>query len=131
MTRVLWIPRPMPNMNEIITACGTLYKVGRGGKRRSKYTDMKESMGHLVALFARQQGFAAITRPAHFEYEFVEQNRMRDPSNIIAGGVKIIEDALQDCGLLEGDGWAQVLSISPTWRVDKNLPGVRITVREE
>ena len=121
MTRTLWIPMPMPNLNDLLAAALS---------HRTVYGKLKRKWGGVVSLYARSQGFAAIDGPAHFEIEFVEPNRRRDPDGLVAGGTKIVFDALQEAGLLANDGWEHVLSILPTWRVDKAAPGVRLTVRE-
>jgi len=119
MKRLLWIPAPMPGLNEIISAA-----------ERSPHAwgNLKKRWSSIVALYALQQHFPAIEGPAHFWIELVEPNRKRDPDNILAGALKIIFDALQGSKLLRNDGWNHVLSISPTWRVDKLKPGVLLTV---
>jgi Holliday junction resolvase RusA-like endonuclease len=93
------------------------------------YANMKRHWAGVVRIHAHAQHFDPIAGPAHYEIEFVEPNRRRDPDGLVAGGLKIIFDALQEAGLMQNDGWANVLSISPTWRVDKTKPGVRLTVR--
>lgn len=130
MSRTLWIPGPMPNLNDIIAACNSTIKT-RSGKvlRGLRWNSMKQEHGARVRLHAHAQHFDPIAGPVHFDVEFVEPNRKRDPDGIVAGGVKIIFDALQEAGLMQNDGWTHVLSINPTWRVDKLQPGVRVTVR--
>lgn len=115
----LWIPGRLPGLNEIIEACGTR-------KRNwNAYTSMKREWGQRVSLFALAQGFKP-GKKGYFTYLFVEANRKRDPSNIVGGGVKIIEDALQECCLIEGDGWIQVKGIAPFWCKDADNPGVSV-----
>lgn len=127
----LWIPGPMPGLNEIITAKGVVsLKRGRGGKRWDAYAEMKSQWGQKVALFARQASFGRLAGLNEFFYEIREPNKRRDPSNFVAGTVKIVEDALQEAGLLENDGWKQVAGIHTTWTVDEKRPGVMLMVRE-
>lgn len=127
----LWIPGPLPGLNEIIDAKGTISKArGKGGKRWDGYQDLKAQWGQKVAIYARVANFGRITQPVECFYEIREPNRRRDPSNFVAGAVKIIEDALQEAGLLENDGWAQIVGIHPKWTVDERKPGVLLTVRE-
>lgn len=120
--RSFFVPMQMPNLNDVIEACKTHYAV---------YAKLKRKWGSTVALCARAGGFTRIQHPAHFSFEFREPDRRRDPDNLIAGGLKVIFDAMQDAGLLHNDGWNDVLSITTSWRVDKERPGVMLTVREE
>ena len=106
----LFIPGRMPGLNEIIEAAGT-----RKGKWNA-YMTLKSKWGDVIAAHARIQRFAEV-KDGHFTYLFEEPDRRRDPSNVIAGGVKLIEDALQEAGLLANDGWGEVLSIRPYFTV--------------
>lgn len=117
----------LPGLNEIIDASKQLR--GEGKKKWNGYQRMKKHWGGVIAALARVQGFRV--SGTHWSYEFREPNRTRDPSNFIAGGIKLIEDALQSEGLLENDGWQQVESITVSWRVDKKNPGVTVTVGED
>lgn len=121
MIRTLFIPLPMPGLNEIL---------GASNAHWAKYAKMKKKWGGIVVLYARSQGFAPITGPAHYEFECLEPNRLRDPDNFCAGARKICLDGLREGGFLKNDGWEHVLSLSDTWKVDKLHPGVRLTVRE-
>ena len=109
----------MPGLNELISMA-----------KRSpmEYFAEKKKWSRLVKLYALEQKFEPITEPAFFEFEILEPNRKRDPDNMCGGVQKFVFDALQDAGLLENDGWEQILAISHTWKVD-HQPGVRLTVR--
>lgn len=125
----LWIPGPLPGLNEILDARGIVMKTKDGvARRHDGYSKMKRTWSERIALYARQQGFATVTGAAHFWYNIAEPNRRRDPSNFVAGAVKLIEDALQDAGLLKNDGWEHVLSIKTEWRLVPDRPGVMLTV---
>lgn len=105
----LWIPGPLPGLNEIIDA-----KARKRGKWDA-YADMKRKWGGTIALLAQAQRLERIPDESVFTYLFIEPNRRRDPSNIVAGGVKLIEDALQEAGVLENDGWKSVAGIRAYW----------------
>jgi hypothetical protein len=64
-------------------------------------------------------------------YLFVEPNRRRDPSNIVAGGVKLIEDALQEIEIIENDNWGSVAGFSAHWTTDTELPGALLCIDPE
>lgn len=118
----LWIPGPLPGLNDIIDAKGNRFRSGYDA-----YSSLKRKWGQTVALLARAQRFRRLEE-GHFVYLFREPNRRRDPSNFVAGGVKIVEDALQEAELLPNDGWKQVLSIDPHWVPDPIRPGVSLFV---
>ena len=102
----LWIPGQMPGLNEIIDAAKT-----RKGQWNA-YNDLKRKWATTIATHAMGQRFPKIQQ-GHFTYLIQEPNRRRDPSNVIAGVLKLTADALQEADLLENDGWEQVLSIRP------------------
>lgn len=110
-----FIPLRMPSWNEAIDASNA---------SPFKYNAMKQKWGHVTALFARQAGLPKVDGPRHFEYEFHEPNRRRDPSNMLAA-VKFIEDGLQAAGILPKDNWDYVSSIAVTWKVSEK-PGVLV-----
>lgn len=118
MTQTLTIPARMPGLNELIEGAAT---------NRFKYRTIKQRWGATVRLLARAQGFQPITTPVHFEYEFGEPTKRRDPSNVVSGAMKVLEDALQEAGLLPNDNWEWVLSFTATWKVSKE-PYVKVTV---
>ena len=118
----LFIPGPLPGLNEIINAKGNAY-----GGGASAYTKMKKQWCGTIALLAHSQGIKTIGS-GHFTYLFRERDKRRDPSNIAAGAVKLIEDGLQTAGLLENDGWKQVLGFSHHFMVDAKHPGCTVFV---
>lgn len=125
--RTLRLPMPLPGLNDIIDAKARS-KTSVNGKRWDAYQPMKKKWGQTVALYARNQDFEKVTEPSHFEFEWMEAYRKRDPDNISAGGRKIILDALQECGLLENDNATWVLSFADTFSYGKDV-GVVLTVK--
>ena len=116
--RTLHIRQRMPGLNELIALAKSHPKA---------YAREKKKWAHVIGLYALEQKFPVIDEPAHFEFEYLEPNRRRDPDNL-TGARKFCLDALQDAGLLANDGWENILSFCETWKVDKQ-PGVRLTVR--
>lgn len=117
----LRVPGRLPGLNEVIAAKGNS-RVGKRGGRWDAYQGLKRETGQTIALLAIAQRFRVEGKA--FTYVFAEPDRRRDPSNFIAGGVKLIEDALQGAGLLENDGWDQVGEIRAHWCVNKAHPAV-------
>lgn len=129
----LWVPGPLPGLNEIIQAKGSGF---RGG--RSAWTGMKAKWDGIVAMMALSQKLQRM-ESSHFVYLWRETKKQRDPSNFTAGGRKIIEDGLQAAGrvldakgnvskvgMLPNDGWKQVLSFQDVWVVDAERAGVTV-----
>ncbi len=125
MIQRLWVPGPLPGLNEILNAKGNTYR-----RDRSQWTGLKQKWCGLVALYASQQRIQPI-KAAWFRYSVKEPNRKRDPSNVICGAIKIIEDGLQKAKLLKNDGWENVLGIVPAWEVDRHKPGVLVEMESE
>lgn len=129
----LWVPGPLPGLNEILNAKGNNF---RGG--RSSWTGMKRIWNSCVSMMAMAQRLERM-ESAHFVYLWRELREQRDPSNFTSGGRKIIEDGLQVAGrvldkdgkvvkkgMLPNDGWKQVLSFQDAWVVDKERAGVTV-----
>lgn len=116
----VWIPGPMPGMNEIIALA-----------RRNRYASagQKKQWTQRVA-FATAAAKVPQYKWATFEFEWVEPNRKRDPDNI-ASARKFILDGLQQASALEGDGWFQIRGWSDRFRVTRDKgdsPGVRVVL---
>jgi hypothetical protein len=104
----LWIPGRMMGLNDIIE------QSAGASKGWSAYNASKQKWAGNIALLANAKGVQAIP-PGYFTYLFCEPNQRRDPSNIVAGGVKLIEDALQAATLLKNDGWTDILGFTGYW----------------
>jgi hypothetical protein len=127
VTQFLWIPGPLPSLNDIIDARRRIFRV-KGKPAGDAYTKLKAAWTTRIRLRALAQRFRPVQFGA-FSYLCVERDRKRDPSNVVAGAVKLIEDALQAAELLPNDGWAQVTAIAPFWDVG-DPAGVLVAVGE-
>ena len=116
----LWIPGRVLGLNEIIELCKAHW---------ARYRKSKRAWGAEIAALAKLQGFEPVDYPATFTYLFVEPDARRDPSNIVAGGVKFIEDGLQEAGLLSNDSQKFVKEIIVAWKVDPDRPGALLEVK--
>lgn len=99
------------------------------GQRWNGYSDFKKKWQNIIAHHAFAQKFPAI-ESGYFTYLFVEPNRQRNPSNVQAGAVKLIEDALVECKLMPNDGWKQVQGICGHMTVDDG-DGVLLVITED
>ena len=96
--------------------------------RRNRFASAKLKAGwtNTVALLAKA---AKIPRyeSAKFAFTWVEKSKLRNPDNISAG-MKFIFDGLQLAGVIENDGWSQVLGIAHSFGVNKDKPGVVVVI---
>lgn len=116
---MFFYPELLPGMNEVISLVN-----------RKWYKSKKKQYESRLGLIARASGVKPM-ESAHFAFIFWEKHRQRDPDNITGGARKILFDALQGAGILENDGWKQVLSIQSGWDVDKDKPGISVYMSEE
>ncbi len=122
---VLWIPGPLPGMNEIIEAAK-----GSGG-RGMGYARLKSQWTETIWALAKQ---ARIDKPGPFDrrvlmvFDWIERDKRRDPDNIAAGGRKLILDSLVKAGVLKGDGWKCIDAWRDRWQVNADRPGVGVTI---
>lgn len=127
----LWIPGPLPCLNDIIDDSRRTFKSRRkDGKSAiaSVYSKSKKAWTQSIVVQAKKQGFQRITGPACYTFVCYELHKRRDPDNFTAGAKKLIFDALQASGLLENDGWKHVLGIAAFWEARPTLPGVTLFV---
>lgn len=109
-------------MNEIVAAAK-----GHGGTGRG-YSRLKRDWTDRIAMYAKAAKLAPLLPPVTLRFRWVEKARRRDPDNIAAGGRKLCLDALVKAGLLPDDGWAQVAGWVDTFEVDRDNPGVEISL---
>lgn len=127
----LWIPGPMPSLNDIIEDNRRVFRARRkDGKPvlKTVYSKTKTAWQDAIATQAQAQGFQKIMEPSSYTFILYERNRRRDPDNITAGAKKLIFDSLRHAGFLKNDGWADVLGINAFWAVHQTQPGVVLYV---
>ena len=135
----LWLPWQLPGMNELIDWRAVRFSNGRKTRAvvpetkekygQNKYSVMKRKWGDSIALYARSRGFSVPSGCWHFSYLFVEQTQRKDPSNVAAGAVKLIEDGLVKGKVMDGDGWGTVNSLHYYFLKD-SPPGVLLGLSE-
>lgn len=100
----------------------------KGGKDKRNsfkfngYNQLKQEWSNKVCTHVIKTGFNKC-KSSYFHYLLVEPNMKRDPSNIAAAAAKFIEDGLIKAGVIENDGWKQVLGIRPYWIHQKDSEG--------
>ena len=119
----LWVPGPLPGLNEIIDAAK-----GSGG-RGAGYARLKRDWTEAVWAYAKNQRLPAFPGRVVIEFRWFEKERRRDPDNVAAGGRKLVLDGLVKAGVLKGDGWKFVQSWTDRFDVAPDRPGVAVTIR--
>lgn len=123
----LWVPGPLPGMNELIAAA----KSGRG--KGNAYSRLKAEWTDAVIALANSSKLPPLKRSVVFRFTWVEKDRRRDPDNVAAGGRKLILDGLVAAGVLRGDGWRYVQSWTDhfyVWHEGLKGPGCGVEMHE-
>jgi hypothetical protein len=121
--QTLTIDKRLPGLNDMIDAAK---QTQPGRNYVNRYTTMKAQWSARLARLCRLQGIQPVGA-AHLHFVWIEPNRKRDPDNVCAAK-KFCIDALVTAGILTNDGWAQVLSMTDTFRVVKGSAGVIVTI---
>lgn len=114
--------RTFPALNDFIGAMNRNRFVGAQMKKKYERVANEAIKSQLKGLRIKEQVF--------IEYVYYEADKRRDKSNINAFAVKIIEDALQDCGILKNDGWDNIAGYSQYFMIDKKNPRIEVIIRE-
>jgi hypothetical protein len=118
MRAQVFIPGPLPGMNEMIAAA----KSGRG--KASAYARMKATWTAVVATHARRAFAANYFGRVRVFCAWSEEAMRRDPDNVTAA-VKFVLDGLVEAKILHCDRWHCVAGIQHEWEVGA-VPGVLV-----
>lgn len=110
------VPGRLPGYNEL----GAGHWARRGRIKR----EAMEAVGWII----KANGIQPITSKVQVEIRCYEQNRRRDDDNVTSGASKIILDALQNIGILKGDGQKYVRCVKHPVEVDCENPRIEITI---
>ena len=125
----LVIKGTMPNLNDYLH--GERIAIRKNGKFTTKGNVMKQEHQRKVVSAVRSQLMGIhIENPVMIYYKFYEENRKRDLDNISAFAHKVIQDGLVKGGLLENDGWKNIVGFSDDFYVAKDHPRIEILIRE-
>ena len=118
MRHHITIPGELPSMNQIIAKSKQHY--GAYAAMKKKYTGL---------VIEQAKDMQPIGK-ADFVFTWYCKDKRKDPDNVAAGGTKMCLDGLVEAGVMEGDGWGQVNSLTHMFQVDKNFPRVEIEIFE-
>lgn len=108
-----------PGLNEIIAEAKS---------HPMRYATKKREWTNIVIMTALQHKIKTV-RKANIHLMWLEPNCRRDPDNIQAG-IKFILDGLVLAGVLKNDGWHQIGSLSHSFEISKDRPGVWVDINE-
>lgn len=122
MKYLLTIPGRLDNLNDYITA-----------ERANKYkgAQMKADNETIVIVAIRRclRGIE-LRKPVHMHYRWYEKNSRRDKDNISSFGRKVIQDALVKSGVLQNDGWKNIVGFDDAFYIDKSNPRIEVEIVE-
>lgn len=112
----------LPSLNEYLAACGKHPKAG--GRLK------KESMD--IAGWAIRKGLRGwkANNPIIIHYIFYEPNMKKDHDNTVSFASKIIQDALQKCGVIKNDGWKDIENYTHDFYLDPKNPRIEVFLEE-
>ena len=110
----------LPSYNEYINACRSHW---------SKGAKLKKDLEEFIQFELISSRFLKILNPVTIKYTWYEKNRKRDLDNIMSGQ-KFIQDTLVKMGILQNDGWKNIIGISHDFKVDKENPRIEIYIEE-
>ncbi len=122
MEYLLIIPGRLDNLNDYISAERT---------NRYKGAKLKANGESIVCCAIRQcMKNIHIKAPVFMEYSWYEKDKRRDLDNISSFGRKVIQDALVHAGVLQNDGWKEIVGFSDSFHVDNKDPRIEVLIRE-
>ena len=123
----------IPHMEPRLYALNETLRMHPQVRNRNKKT-LEEFIGWQVKL----AGLVECQAPVWIDYLWVMPDARRDKSNVVAGGRKIIEDALgpqtkrnpQGMNILRGDGWNDIVGWTDRFDIDKESPRIEVSITE-
>lgn len=101
-----------------------------GTFRFNLYNKIKKEWKQKVVSTVKEYEWTRVDA-CYFNYLVLEKTRKRDPSNIAFSAIKFLEDGLIEAGIIENDGWNQVLGINVYWHhAPKREPGIYLVMSD-
>lgn len=122
MEYLLNIPGRLDNLNDYI-------KADRTSRYKGAELKADNQRACVMAIRSCLRG-VEIHKPVYMEYLWVEKNARRDKDNVSSFGRKVIQDALVDEGVLQNDGWKNIVGFSDKFQVDAENPHIEVKIVE-
>lgn len=115
-------------LNDFIRAERTQFKT-HTGKFMTKGAVMKKEYQKKACLCIRRDlRKLKIKQPIKLSYKFFEPNKKRDHDNVASFCMKVTQDALVEVGVIENDGWKNIVGFECEFDVDKDNPRIEVTI---
>lgn len=119
-----------PSLNEYISA-ERIRIYSRGNKIMTKGAKMKSDwQSYICKCIDKDIPNTHLFKPVTIHYHYFEENRKRDVGNIHAPMQKFIEDALQNCKVIQNDNQKYVVGFTATVDIDALNPRVEVEIEE-
>ena len=120
----LWVPGPLPGMNELIAAAK-----GSGG-RGAAYSRLKQQWTDAVVGLAQSQKVPAFPGRVVIEWTWHERDRRRDLRQLRRRwrAQARARWPVVKAGVLKGDGWRYIQSWTDRFHVEELRPGVELSI---
>ncbi len=99
-------------------------------KNHWRFQKLKVEMEESIAAEIRKQRLKPMPF-AYISFIWFEHTTKRDPDNICGGGQKVALDALVNCKILPGDGWAYVLGLRHAFVHTPGESRVQVTLTDK
>lgn len=113
----LWVPGPLPEVNELIDARAVGGRVQGSSKYGNDYSKIKKQWTQDIGYHAFGQSFNRALPPCAITFVHHELDRRRDPDGFCFVACKLIFDALVKHRIMQNDGWTHVLDLRHHWDV--------------
>ena len=110
----------LPTINEYISACRKNPHIGANMKKENTLI-AEWSMNHISKM-----RFDKVI----LHYRFFEEKKNRDKDNVFAFATKVVQDAMQQLGMIENDGWKNIENFTHDFFVDKENPRIEVYIEE-
>lgn len=117
------IPGTMPSLNEYLSACNRAPKIGNSMKHKYRKLALD------CIRFSNCKNYKA-KKPLIIHFVYYEPNKRRDKDNLDSMCRKCVFDGLQDSGVINNDGWAQIENYTHDFYVDSKNPRIEIYLEE-
>lgn len=117
---IITIPGSLPSLNEYIQK-----------ERTNKFlgAKMKREATDLVTLIAKLHRPKTPYKAVYVRFYWYVKNAKKDPDNI-AFAKKFILDGLVQAGVIENDGWNNILGFTDELYIDKNDQRIVVSIEE-
>ena len=112
----------LPSLNEYLAACNKNPRFGNSLKAKAKFIVNNAIRRDLKRWHT--------DRPIIIHYHIYEQNMKRDKDNVFTMVSKTVQDSLQECKVIDNDGWKNVENFTHDFFVDKGNPRIEVYIEE-